>query len=71
LSPWILERIFPKVLGIRGPYNKQTKMKIKHKKQLEVLWMEGSRRDPRKTFEKKQKNKFPEVLWMEGPAKSL
>ena len=46
-------------------------MKIKHKKQLEVLWMEGSRRDPRKTFEKKKKNKFPEVLWMEGPAKSL
>ena len=47
-------------------------MKIKNKKQLEVLWMEGSRRDPRKTFEKKpKKNNFPEVLWMEGPAKSL
>ena len=30
-------------------------MKIKNKKQLEVLWMEGSRRDTRKTFEKKPK----------------
>jgi hypothetical protein len=37
LSPWILERIFPKVLGIRGPYNKQTKMKIKNKKNRSLV----------------------------------
>ena len=37
-------------------------MKIKHKKQLEVLWMEGSRRDPRKTFEKKQKKQISRGL---------